>query len=143
MYSCAPLIRTSQHEASQSYSDPVERSDAVGGHGTVGEDPLWVKKAAFLNRNFFTGASISSSRDAQTLVDALPQVLRATAGCHPHHAIDLDAAASLADDVGRFADADGLPAHAAAARAWAGAANVAQASAPTSAWNCGTKPRPN
>ncbi|MCE2872194.1 MAG: TatD family hydrolase [Xanthomonadales bacterium] len=40
-----------------------------------------------------TGASISSSRDAQTLVDALPQVLRATAGCHPHHAIDLDAAA--------------------------------------------------
>jgi len=30
------------------------------------------------------------------------------------------AAASLADDVGRFADAEGLPAHAAAARAWAG-----------------------
>jgi len=28
------------------------------------------------------------------------------------------AAASLADDVGRFADAEGLPAHAAAARAW-------------------------
>ncbi len=42
------------------------------------------------------------------------------------------AAASLADDVGRFADAEGLPAHGAAARAWAGAANVAQASAPTS-----------
>ena len=40
-----------------------------------------------------TGASLASSRDAQTLVDALPQVLRATAGCHPHHAIDLDAAA--------------------------------------------------
>jgi TatD DNase family protein len=31
-----------------------------------------------------TGASLASSRDAQTLVDALPQVLRATAGCHPH-----------------------------------------------------------
>jgi len=29
-----------------------------------------------------------------------------------------DAAASLADDVGRFADAEGLPGHAAAARAW-------------------------
>jgi histidinol dehydrogenase len=29
-----------------------------------------------------------------------------------------DAAARLADDVGRFADAEGLPAHAAAARAW-------------------------
>jgi histidinol dehydrogenase len=29
-----------------------------------------------------------------------------------------DAAASLADDVGRFADAEALPAHAAAARAW-------------------------
>jgi len=29
-----------------------------------------------------------------------------------------DAAASLADDVGRFADAESLPAHAAAARAW-------------------------
>ena len=28
------------------------------------------------------------------------------------------AAASLAEDVGRFADAEGLPAHAAAARAW-------------------------
>lgn len=31
------------------------------------------------------------------------------------------AAASLAEDVGRFADAEGLPAHAAAARAWGGA----------------------
>lgn len=30
-----------------------------------------------------------------------------------------DAAAGLAEDVGRFADAEGLPAHAAAARAWA------------------------
>ena len=32
--------------------------------------------------------------------------------------IDRDAAARLADDVGRFADAEGLPGHAIAARAW-------------------------
>jgi histidinol dehydrogenase len=36
-----------------------------------------------------------------------------------------DAAARLADDVGRFADAEGLPAHAAAARAW-GATGVSR-----------------
>lgn len=36
-----------------------------------------------------------------------------------------DAAASMAEDVGRFADAEGLPAHAAAARAWARAPEVA------------------
>ncbi|WP_291161282.1 histidinol dehydrogenase [Gemmatimonas sp. UBA7669] len=39
------------------------------------------------------------------------------------------AAASLADDVGRFADAEGLPAHAAAARAWAGASGNTSISA--------------
>ena len=31
-----------------------------------------------------------------------------------------EAASRLADDVGRFADSEGLPAHAAAARAWRG-----------------------
>jgi TatD DNase family protein len=40
-----------------------------------------------------TGASLSGTRDAIALARALPQRLSATAGCHPHHAIDLDAAA--------------------------------------------------
>lgn len=38
-----------------------------------------------------TGASLSGTRDAIALAHALPQRLSATAGCHPHHAIDLDA----------------------------------------------------
>jgi hypothetical protein len=42
------------------WMDPAFDLAQVGGHGTVGEDPLWVKKAAFLNRNFFTGATIFS-----------------------------------------------------------------------------------
>lgn len=42
------------------WMDPAFDLAQVGGHGTVGEDPLWVKKAAFLNRDFFTGASIFS-----------------------------------------------------------------------------------
>ena len=43
-----------------------------------------------------TGASLAGTRDALALARALPRVLRATAGCHPHHAVDLDAAASAA-----------------------------------------------
>lgn len=42
------------------WMDPAFNLAQVGGHGTVGEDPLWVKKAAFLNRDFFTGATIFS-----------------------------------------------------------------------------------
>jgi TatD DNase family protein len=40
-----------------------------------------------------TGASVQGSRAALSLAHAAPRVLRATVGCHPHHAIDLDAAA--------------------------------------------------
>lgn len=40
-----------------------------------------------------TGASVEGSRAAVALARAAPRILRATAGCHPHHAIDLDAAA--------------------------------------------------
>lgn len=40
-----------------------------------------------------TGASLSGTRDAIALARALPQRLTATAGCHPHHAVDLDATA--------------------------------------------------
>jgi len=47
-----------------------------------------------------TGASVQGSRDALSLAKAAPRILRATAGCHPHHAIDLDAAAlSSLDDI--------------------------------------------
>lgn len=40
-----------------------------------------------------TGASANGSREALSLARAAPRLLRATAGCHPHHAIDLDAGA--------------------------------------------------
>lgn len=37
-----------------------------------------------------TGASVEGSQAALKLAQAAPRILRATAGCHPHHAIDLD-----------------------------------------------------
>ncbi|MET0986280.1 MAG: TatD family hydrolase, partial [Steroidobacteraceae bacterium] len=40
-----------------------------------------------------TGSSIASTRAAIELSRQWPQTLRATAGIHPHHAADLDAAA--------------------------------------------------
>jgi hypothetical protein len=36
------------------WMDPHFDLSQVGGHGTVGEDVLWTKKAGFLNRGFFT-----------------------------------------------------------------------------------------
>jgi TatD DNase family protein len=51
---------------------------------------------AGVTRMVVTGASLESTRAAITLARALPAVLRATAGCHPHHAVDLDAR-TLAD----------------------------------------------
>jgi TatD DNase family protein len=44
-------------------------------------------------RMIVTGASLESTRAAIALARALPAVLRATAGVHPHHAVDLDASA--------------------------------------------------
>jgi TatD DNase family protein len=49
--------------------------------------------AAGVERLVVTGASVEGSRDAIALARALPQHLSATAGCHPHHAAGLDAAA--------------------------------------------------
>jgi TatD DNase family protein len=46
---------------------------------------------AGVTRMVVTGASLESSRAAIALARALPAVLRATAGIHPHHAADLDA----------------------------------------------------
>lgn len=40
-----------------------------------------------------TGASIEGTQAALALARAAPRILRATAGCHPHHAIDLTEAA--------------------------------------------------
>lgn len=40
-----------------------------------------------------TGASAEGSRAALALARAAPRILRSTAGCHPHHAVDLDEAA--------------------------------------------------
>ncbi len=42
------------------WMDPAFDLASVGGKGVVAEDPLWAKKAAFLNRDFFTGFSIFS-----------------------------------------------------------------------------------
>ena len=46
-----------------------------------------------VTRMIVTGASLESTRAAIGLARALPAVLRATAGVHPHHAVDLDAPA--------------------------------------------------
>jgi len=40
--------------------DPAYDLSNVGGHGTVGEDILWVKKSAMLNPNMFVFATIGS-----------------------------------------------------------------------------------
>lgn len=40
-----------------------------------------------------TGASLEGSQAALALSRSAPRILRATAGCHPHHAVDLDDAA--------------------------------------------------
>jgi TatD DNase family protein len=40
-----------------------------------------------------TGASLEGSQAALALSRAAPRIMRATAGCHPHHAVDLDDAA--------------------------------------------------
>ncbi|MCU0758232.1 MAG: TatD family hydrolase [Steroidobacteraceae bacterium] len=49
--------------------------------------------AAGVTRMVVTGASLESTRAAIALARALPSVLRATAGVHPHQAASLDAAA--------------------------------------------------
>jgi len=43
-----------------------------------------------------TGASVEGTRAALALAHASPRILRATAGCHPHHAIDLSDSALAA-----------------------------------------------
>jgi TatD DNase family protein len=48
---------------------------------------------AGVTRLVVTGATLESTRGAIGLARALPAVLRATAGLHPHHAVDLDASA--------------------------------------------------
>lgn len=42
------------------WMDPTFDLSTLGGHGTVGDDVLWTKKASFLNRNFFTFFSLVS-----------------------------------------------------------------------------------
>jgi len=42
-----------------------------------------------------TGASTESSQQALALARAAPRILRCTAGYHPHHAVDFNAAAAL------------------------------------------------
>ena len=46
--------------------------------------------AAGVSRIILTGSSAASSRDAAELAAARPEVFRATAGVHPHHAADYD-----------------------------------------------------
>jgi len=47
---------------------------------------------AGVTRMIVTGSSIASTREALALVHLHPNVLRCTAGVHPHHASDLDEA---------------------------------------------------
>jgi TatD DNase family protein len=59
--------------------------------------------AAGVHQFVITGASVEGTRAALRLAHAAPQLMRATAGCHPHHAVDLDAGAfdalaALAED---------------------------------------------
>ena len=42
------------------WMDPNYDLHQMGGHGTVGNDVLWVKKSGFLNRNMFTLVTIGS-----------------------------------------------------------------------------------
>src|SRR5690606_23438561 len=50
-------------------------------------------RAAGVDRLIVTGTTVEASRDAAALADAHPGVPYATAGVHPHHAAELDAAA--------------------------------------------------
>ncbi len=54
------------------------------------EQVLRRARAAGVTRMVVTGASLESTRGAIALAHALPTMLRATAGVHPHHATDLD-----------------------------------------------------
>ena len=58
------------------------------------EDVVRRALAAGVTRMVVTGASLESTHAAIQLARALPTVLRATAGVHPHHATALDASAA-------------------------------------------------
>ncbi|MFM8845849.1 MAG: TatD family hydrolase [Gammaproteobacteria bacterium] len=57
------------------------------------EEVLRRALAAGVEQFVVTGASAEGSRAALALAKAAPRLLRATAGCHPHHAVDFDARA--------------------------------------------------
>ncbi|MFM7708974.1 MAG: TatD family hydrolase [Gammaproteobacteria bacterium] len=56
--------------------------------------------AAGVHQFVITGASVEGTRAALQIAREVPRLMRATAGCHPHHAVDLDAQAlaTLAED---------------------------------------------
>ena len=56
------------------------------------EEMMQRAKDAGVTRMVVTGASAQGSRDAAALAEAHPGILWATAGVHPHHAIDYDEA---------------------------------------------------
>ena len=66
------------------------------------EDVVRRALAAGVHQFVVTGASVEGTRAALQLAHAAPLLTRATAGCHPHHAVDLDAAAS--DALGALAE---------------------------------------
>jgi len=63
------------------------------------EEVLRRALAAGVEQFVVTGASAEGSRAALALAKVAPRLLRTTAGCHPHHAVDLDdqAYASLSE----------------------------------------------
>lgn len=67
------------------------------GHESYDRDREAVVRRALeagVTRMVVTGASLAGTRDAISLARALPGVLRATAGVHPHQASELDAGAA-------------------------------------------------
>ena len=71
-------------------------------YDTDREDVVRRALAAGVHQFVVTGASVEGTRAALQLAHAAPLLMRATAGCHPHHAVDLDAAAS--DALGALAE---------------------------------------
>ena len=71
-------------------------------YDTDREDVVRRALAAGVHQFVVTGASVEGTRAALQLAHAAPLLMRATAGCHTHHAVDLDAAAS--DALGALAE---------------------------------------
>lgn len=100
--SCRNDSTRPEHSRLHSNADPAQRSTPelidVGvnlAHDSFDHDRENVIReacAAGVSRMVITGSSLESTRAAIDLVRSRPESFRCTAGVHPHHAADLDAA---------------------------------------------------